>query len=258
MESRVFRWWRIAATGSSFALFGLGGLLAALVFPVLNAFPGSALERESRIQYVVHGLFRAFVGYMRAVGVLTVEVIGAERLRGSGGQLLVANHPTLLDVVMMGSLVPQLDCVVKREAWSNPFMRAPVVAAGYIPNEAGEELIHLCAERLVQERSLLIFPEGTRSPKGGLGPLRRGAAHMALHSGRPLVPVFIGCDPPALMRGQPWYDVPARPMHYTIEIGDRIEVPAPSEARRRGLLARQISASLRDFYEKRLSGGIRR
>lgn len=253
MESRIFRWWRVLATGSSFALFGLAGLVVALALPVLDRLPGTKLERESRAQRLIHRMFRAFVGYMRAVGILDVTVHGAERLRAPGGLLLAANHPTLLDVVMMGALMPQLDCVVKKEAWSNPFMRGPIVAAGYIPNEAGDELIDLCAERAARGRCVLIFPEGTRSPKGALGPLRRGAAHMALRSGRPLVPVFIGCDPPSLMRGQSWYDVPVRPMQYTIEIGDRIEVaPTPQ---RRGAAARQLTASLREFYEKRMAAG---
>ncbi len=252
MFSKLFRCWRVVATGSAFALFGIGGLLAAVVFPMMNRLPGSRFIREARVQRVVHWLFRRFVQYMRAVGILHVEVVDAHLLQSPGGQLLVANHPTLLDVVMLGALVPQLDCVVKRASWSNPFMRGPIVAAGYIPNDPGEALVDQCAERLRDGRSLLIFPEGTRSPKGGLGPLRRGAAHMALRSQRPLRPVFIGCDPPALMSGQPWYDVPSRPMRYTIEVGPAIDLRPFTDEKARGAAARELIAAVRDFYEERL------
>lgn len=252
MFEKLFRWWRVIATGSAFSLFGIGGLLAAVVFPIMNRLPGTQLAREARVQRVVHWSFRGFVLYMRAVGVLDVEVIGAHRLQSAEGRLLVANHPTLLDVVMLGALLPQLDCVVKRAAWSNPFMRGAVVAAGYIPNDPSEELVDQCAARLREGRWLLIFPEGTRSPKGGLGPLRRGAAHMALRSQCKLRPVFIGCDPPALMRGRPWYDVPSRPMRYTIEIGPPIDIPQLQDGRARGAAARKLNSVLRAFYEERL------
>jgi 1-acyl-sn-glycerol-3-phosphate acyltransferase len=252
MLGELFRWWRVIATGSAFALFGIGGLLAAIVFPLMNRLPGSRFVRERRVQHIVHWLFRGFVQYMRVVGILHIDSHDVHLLESSGGQLLVANHPTLLDVVMLGALVPQLDCVVKRTAWSNPFMRGPIVAAGYIPNDPGETLIEQCAERLREGRSLLIFPEGTRSPKGRLGSLRRGAAHMALRSQRPLCPVFIRCDPPALMSGQPWYDVPSKPMRYTIEVGPAIDPRLFIDGRARGVAARELTAALRDFYEERM------
>jgi len=152
----------------------------------------------------------------------------------------------------VGSLMPQLDCVVKREAWSNPFMRGVVMAAGYIPNDAGESLVDRCVERIEQGCSLLVFPEGTRSPEGGLGVFQRGAAHAALRSGRPLLPVSIRCEPPTLMRGQKWYEVPPRRMRFSIDVGEPIAPPALSAGEPRGLAARRMTAELRDFFAKRL------
>lgn len=192
------------------------------------------------------------MAYMQWVGLSEIRVRGVDRLSVRGPHLLVANHPSLLDVVVMGSLMPQLDCVIKREAWSNPFMRGVVAAAGYIPNDAGEQLVDRCVERIEQGRSLLIFPEGTRSPEGGLGPFHRGAAHTALRCGRPLLPVSIRCDPPTLMRGQKWYDVPPRRMQFSIEVGDPIAPPELAAGESRGLAARRMTAELRDFFAKRL------
>ena len=140
------------------------------------------------------------------------SVRGAERLREPGGHLIVANHPTLIDVVLIGSLMPQLDCLVKTDASRNPFMRGVVRVAGYVPNDLGEAVVEACAARLREGRSLLLFPEGTRSMKGGeLGSFHRGAAHVALSSGRRILPLVIHCAPRALTRGQHWYDVGDRP-----------------------------------------------
>lgn len=253
MDGPLKRLWRIVATGSAFALFGIGGLvLAVTAFPVLRQLSGSPLERQRRAQRLIQRCFRAFMAYMQCVGLSEIRVQGLDRLREPGPHLLVANHPSLLDVVVLGSLMPQLDCVVKREAWSNPFMRSVVAAAGYIPNDSGDELVDRCVARIAQGGSLLIFPEGTRSPEGALGPFQRGAAHTALRSGQPLLPVSIRCDPPTLMRGQKWTDVPPRRMRFSIEVGDPIAPPTASEGETRGLAARRMTAELRDFFAKRL------
>jgi len=253
MDGPIKRVWRIVATGSAFALFGIGGLVfAVFAAPILRRLSGNPLARERRAQRLIQRCFRAFMAYMQLVGLSEIRVQGVERLSECGPHLLVANHPTLLDVVVMGSLMPQLDCVVKREAWSNPFMRGVVEAAGYIPNDAGDQLVDRCVERIEQGRSLLIFPEGTRSPEGVLGPFQRGAAHTALRSGWPLLPVSIRCDPPTLMRGQQWYDVPPRRMQFSIEVGEPIAPPTLTGGEPRGVAARRMTAELRDFFEKRL------
>ena len=229
-------------------------MLAFGLFPLVRLTTRNLREREERAQYLVHLAFRFHVRLMRAMSVCTVNVRGAERLREPGGQLIVANHPTLIDVVLLGSLMPQLDCLVKIGAWRNPFMRGVVNAAGYVPNDLGEAVVEACAARLREGRSLLLFPEGTRSLKGGeLGAFQRGAAHVALQSGRPLRPLVIHCHPRFLTRGQHWYDVADRPMRFTIEVGEPIDPRKwTSEDDSRGVASRKLTAALRDFYEARL------
>ena len=212
----------------------------------------SADDVERRCQRQVSWIFRLFTGVLRGLGLAEIRIRGAERLRVPG-TLAVANHPTLLDVVLIGAQMPQVDCVVKKEAWSNPFMRHVVSATGYVPNDLGESVIEACAERLRRGRSLLLFPEGTRSPEGGLGPFMRGAAHLALRSGCPLTPIVVRCTPPTLMRGQKWYDVPDRRMSFDIEVCEPIglaQAGAPGEPR--SVAARRLTAALRDFYRERL------
>jgi len=50
------------------------------------------------------------------------------------GQLIIANHPTLVDIVFLISRVKQANCIVKQKLWHNPFMRGPILNAGYISN----------------------------------------------------------------------------------------------------------------------------
>ena len=100
---------------------------------------------------------------------------------------------------------------------SNPFTRGVVRGAGYVPNDTGESTLEACVARIRAGRTVLLFPEGTRSPRGELGPFRRGAAHVALAAGVPALPISISCRPPGLMRGQAWYEVPERRMQYTLQ-----------------------------------------
>lgn len=236
-----------------FALFGVGGLLLPVaVFPVLRLLPGSPEERQLRCQLAVHWCFRIYLAILRALGGIRMSVDGIEELRRPG-QLIVANHPTLLDVVFLISLMPQADCVAKEATWSNPFMRGVVTATGYLSNDQGGELVDACAERLAAGRSLLLFPEGTRSPKGGLGPFRRGAVHVALQSQVPLRTVVLTCTPPALMRGRRWYEMPTERLLITVDATatlDPAELVDPGSSR--GAAARKVSAALRDFYAKTL------
>ena len=84
-------------------MFGIGGLvLALLCLPVVRIVAKNAREREERAQYQVHLAFRFHVWVMQMLGVCNLSVRADERLREPGGQLIVANHPTLIDVVLIG------------------------------------------------------------------------------------------------------------------------------------------------------------
>jgi 1-acyl-sn-glycerol-3-phosphate acyltransferase len=254
MRRRLARGYRIVGTGISFAIFGIWGVgLGLFVCPVLSRIAPNREAGELRVQRVVHLGFRAFVRVMMGFGLLEVRTRGAERLQKPDALLIVANHPTLIDVVLLGHLIPQLDCVVKKEAWSNPCMRSVVDSAGYIPNDLGEDLVDACTAHVRRGRRLLLFPEGTRSPKGQLGSFRRGAAHVALSAGVPIVPIVIRCEPPSLMRGQKWYNVPETKMVFTIEICEALHFqPLVEDGEARGSAARKINRALRDFYTERL------
>ena len=232
--------WRIAATGFVFALFGIGALFISLtMFPLLRL---STLDNEvarKRIQRGMQLTFRVYMEIMRVLGILTYRVEGAERLR-ERGMLVVANHPTLIDVVLLVSLMPEVDCIVKRGLWRNPFLRWPVSWASYIPNSEGEELVEGCAKTLRRGHSLLVFPEGTRTVPGRPMRMQRGAAHIALAADCEILPVTITCDPPTLFKGNPWYRVPERRFHLDVVVGTpvpaaqfRREGEAPARAARR-------------------------
>lgn len=181
--------WRLVATALSFALFGLGGLcLRLVVFPLLGLVPGDARARRRRARAVVSWTFLRFVRFMYRTRVLTYEVEGAERL-GRPGQMIVANHPSLIDVVVMIALIRDANCVVKRSLWDNPFTRGPIRAAQYISNDGSMEMLDAAADALREGQTLIIFPEGTRTTPGEAPrfhrPARRAGGHAGDHQREP-------------------------------------------------------------------------
>ncbi len=211
MLRRIWRGWRVIATGLSFAFFGLGGLLLLLIgLPLMYLLFPRAARRQRVARQLVRWLFWLFVRYMWITGVLRFRFINGERLKRPG-LVIVANHPTLLDVVFLISAVPNATCIVRSGLASNPFTRAPVRLAGYVCNDWGVELVEASVQALRTGSSLVMFPEGTRSNPAQPPKWQRGAANIALKAGVPLTPVSIRCEPPTLRKGEPWWQVPRAP-----------------------------------------------
>lgn len=214
------RWWRLIGTALSFAAFGLGGLALMPAMLVNRVIPG---DRAKRGQYLVHRAFRAQLWLMNVLGVMEHRVNGGERLN-QPGRLVIANHPSLIDVVCLVGQIRHANCIVKAALWRNPFTRAPVSGAGFISNRDPATMIERAVTWLRGGGILVIFPEGTRTPTGQAPRFQRAAAGIALRANRPLTPVHIRAAPPTLTKGLPWYRVPARRFRLTLTVGEDIDV----------------------------------
>ena len=244
-SSLANRWWRIAATGFCFACFGIGGLLlGVVVFPLFLCAVRCRVRRSTQAREVIHHLFRAFVGLMCVLGVCRLEVRGRERLRRDG-LLILANHPSLIDVVFLMSLVRNSDCIVKAALLRNPFTRGPVRAAGFVCNDSGPGMVEDCIAAVRAGRNLIVFPEGTRTPAdAGLGKLQRGAANLAVRGALAITPVRITCKPRMLGKADKWWRVPPRAGHFVIEVGDDIPATYPDHDGAQALAARRLNDEL--------------
>lgn len=254
MSGQLNRCWRLLATGFCFAAFGVGGvLLTVTVFPVLLVFVRSPETRRRYAQRWISRGFSWFVGLMRCVGVLDYRVYGRERL-ARRDCIVIANHPSLIDVVLLISLMPEVDCVVKRQLWRNPFTGGPVRAAGYISNSEGPQLLEDCRAALRQGRRLLVFPEGTRTGPGRPLHFRRGVANIAVAAGADLLPIVILFSETTLTKGDHWYHIPRHKVQITIRVGEPIPVRPYLEAPGgRPRAVRRLTRDLRDYYVSQLA-----
>lgn len=245
--------WRLFATGMAFTMFGVGGvLLRLMVFPPQRLLPGDRQDRQRRARWALHGTFRLFIRFMVRVGILTVEFKGAERL-GRPGQMILANHPSLLDVVFLVGHVKNANCIVKHGLATNPFTRGPVANAGYITNDESFDMFDRAADVLRNGETLIVFPEGTRTPPDAMPQFHRGACAIALRGAKVVTPVVIRMNPRSLTKGEPWYRIPPSRMRYVIEVGEDIDPTTWSRVHPLPIAGRKMNAHLHAYFEAELA-----
>lgn len=251
LSARINHGWRWCGTVFSFFIFGLGGiLLPVIAVPVLFLMPGTERQRERRAQGIIHHSFRFYIGMMKFLGVLSYELEGEDKLPQA--KLILANHPSLIDVIFLIALVPNANCVVKGGLVRNPFTRGPIKAAGYIINESSEEVISAAAEAFAKGDALIIFPEGTRTTPRQQVRLKRGAANVAIRTAADITPVLIECVPTTLSKQNRWYHVPVEKVHFRIKVCENISVAPYLAESAPSVGARKLTADLAEYFNKEL------
>lgn len=244
--------WRWLGTAFSFFVFGVGGiLLPVIVVPVLYCFPGDQRQREQRGQSVIHHSFRFYIGLMKFLGVLSYEIEGKEKL--GNAKLILANHPSLIDVIFLIAMVPNANCVVKGKLIRNPFTRGPIKTAGYIINDEAADVINAAAQAFEKGDTLIIFPEGTRTVPNKPVTLKRGAANVAVRTDADITPVLIECSPTTLTKNDRWYRVPGRRVHFKIRVNSPIAVDAYIDNLSPSKGARKLTGDLTEYFNKELA-----
>jgi len=182
-------------------------------------------KRRLRLeQSVMGGLLRFFCFMIRALGLARVEVSGREHLVPGKSYLILVNHPTLIDAPVLLSIFPDALCVVKSAIGSRWMYRTACSELGFLILGDSSHLIESAVDALSAGRSILLFPEGTRSFSDSLRPFERGAATIFIRSvlGRgeeiEILPVTITCNPPSLARGQRWFEIPERRIDFRVAI----------------------------------------
>lgn len=250
--AKINRLWRLIATAIAFSVFGIGGATVPwIALPFLYLWPGTRTQKQARARRLIHYSFKFFIHMMRGLGILSWTTENIERLQRPG-ILVIANHPTLVDVVFLVAFMPHADCVVKGALRKNPAMRGCLYITGFIANDSGSSLINGAKNTLKNASALIIFPEGTRTHAnaGPDAPLKfqRGAANIAIRCQNDITPVTIRCQPSTLSKQHKWYYIP--PKKFVMSFCVHPDIPvAPYLEKTPTAAARQLTADLQNFYQ---------
>jgi 1-acyl-sn-glycerol-3-phosphate acyltransferase len=174
-----------------------------------------------------------------------VLIQGLENIDSQKSFILVSNHQSTFDIfALLGYLPMQFRWTAKAELFRTPFMGWAMSRIGYIPIErdspkkAYRSMLR-AAEVVRRGTSIIIFPEGTRSPDGNLQPFKKGVFLIALKSQAPILPITIqGAS--RIMRKGDWRTYPGQ---VRIQIDPAIET-AGTPAEKEEQLSRQVRSVL--------------
>lgn len=219
----------------STVLFGFPAMFAALVPPRGDWFTLFARGWARTILFVTG---------------VRLRVLHSERLRAGGSAVIVANHASMADILVLFAGLPvQVRFMAKRSVFRVPFLGWGIAAAGFIPVDRGDsrrgrEAVDVAMKRLHGGRSVVVFPEETRSRDGSLHPFKKGAALLAVRAGLPMIPVGIVGTFRVLPRGT----LRSSPGPVVLAVGEPIPTAGRTVADRGALtrLAREAIERLRD------------
>lgn len=214
--SHIFR---ILTVLSGFVGFYFGGaLLGWLVLPIVRLWTWKSALGRRRCQRIVCKSFRLMLWYVDLAGVFAPRVLSQsgrdlETIDLDEPAVVVANHPCLLDVVLLLGAMKEGVVVVKPWVYFNPLLGGLAWCCGYIRGGSGlargVSVIRQATQRVEEGAVVVLFPEGTRSPRHGLHEFQRGAFRIAELTGAPIAPFLIRCSPPVLGKGQALRGFPA-------------------------------------------------
>jgi 1-acyl-sn-glycerol-3-phosphate acyltransferase len=136
-----------------------------------------------------------------------------ERASAQHPCIYVANHRSMIDIWVMFAMIPlETRFVAKAELFRIPVFGWALSSSGMVAIDRSNrreaiKSLRVAAEQIRAGRSVVLYPEGTRSPDGRLQPFKKGAFHLALQAAVPMVPVVITGSfdvmPPKALRVQP-------------------------------------------------------
>ena len=172
--------------------FGIGAIiLAILVFPFIRLFTLHKSDFGIIARAYVSHTFRVFLKNLEICKTSILKVENRQAFRDIHSKVIIANHPSLLDFVYIMSLVPNSTCIVRGSLTRTPLRG--VIKQAYITNNTDfNEVLVECKKLTDKGCNVIVFPEGTRSPRVGQNNYKKGAARIALYCGCDVQPLFIG------------------------------------------------------------------
>ena len=125
-----------------------------------------------------------------------VTVEGREKIRPDTTYVMVANHLSLIDILVLFRLFRHFKWVSKIENFKVPFIGWNMSMNRYIKLRRGDresvvQMMEACEKTIGEGNSIMMFPEGTRSSTGEMRPFKPGAFELALKTQTPILPIVI-------------------------------------------------------------------
>lgn len=199
--------------------------VAMLLYPVMPMASARTLGRMT-----IAFAYRMFWWLASVTGMMRIDAGCLDPMRNEPGLIFAANHPTMLDALLLVARLPRSACIMKANLMGNIFLGAGARLARYISNDSARTMVRLAVADLRNGGQLVIFPEATRTVTPPLNPFRPGATLIAKLAQAPIQTVFIDTDSPYLGKGWPLWRMPPLPIVFKLRLGQRFAPTQNSDA----------------------------
>lgn len=229
-------------------IFALGALFIGLVIIPFSTLKYKGVEQKKYCANIVHKAWKLFCKILCAFNTISIKTTGD--FGEIKGKLIVASHPSLLDIVLLIGLIPNCLCLAKKELLKNPIMHN-IVKSLYIINDVElEQFQDETKNALNNDFNIIIFPTGTRTLENEEIKIHKGAAQIAIHANKDIIPIKIEADYPLLIKNHFPLDAGSKQIKYTITRKDDIKITDYknlnlSEIKLRKLLSEKIKETIK-------------
>lgn len=245
--------WRVFRKLFVMTFFGIGTLIVVIaVFPIMRLAVRDGKKFRKGGHHFISCVLEFYIHLMSWVKICEFKITKEDlrTLRNLKGNVIIANHPSLLDVIYILAFVRDADCIVKaslKKSWVGG-----VVKALYISNNVDFKIMeNECVAALKAGGNLIIFPEGTRSPPNEMNQFKKGAARIALAASAAVQPIFIGGNRKYGMgKGEPiWKVNPFECYKYEFTVLEKINIEKYLSSGET-LAAKHLTEDMRETLER--------
>jgi 1-acyl-sn-glycerol-3-phosphate acyltransferase len=227
----------------AFAVTCLSWSVVAL--PLYLVLPQRAGARIGRLG-ISRG-FRIYARFLTGVRAYRLDLGAIDALRDGPGLILAANHPSMIDAILIVTRHPNVICVMKPELMNNVLLGSGARLARYIRSRPPRQMLRESVEVLRRGGVLLLFPEGTRTVRAPVNAFVASAGLIAKHAQVPVQTLIVETDSPFLSKGWPPFRRPALPITYRVRLGKRFD-PAPDP--------RALDRALETYFREQLAESL--
>ena len=192
-----------------------------LAYPLFPQHAGTVMGRAA-----ISWIFRNFWVCTQALGLMRIDFAALDVLNRQTGLIIAANHPSMLDAMLLVARARRGICIMRASLLHNPCLGGGARLARYICNDPPKHMIRSCVSNLQAGAQLVMFPEGTRTINAPINPFRPGLTLIAHLAQVPIQTVIIETDSPYLGKHWPIWRLPQFPVNFRVRLGQRFEPQA--------------------------------
>ena len=206
-----------------FFLFGIGSIIIGyFIIPVINIFVKNEKDRFKKSLFCVSRAWLFLITIMKFLNLIEIKVNDFEKLKNLKESIIVATHPSYIDIVILCALIPNTTGFAPEKLLSNIYMKNIVKSAFLISGKEIDELSEDTKKRLDEGFNVVIFPSGIRHKRDEFPKIRKGAALIAYKTGKNIVPVKMTTTVNFLQKDEPAYQAGEKTSLFEITILDTV------------------------------------